>query len=53
MDKEGRDATTKAEKATMKLGTPLVNNANGMKPLSVAVQELYEGKLKIVNDNEE
>lgn len=53
MDKEGRTAATRAERATMKMGTPLVDNADGVKPLSVAVQELYEGKLKIVNDSEE
>lgn len=53
MDKEGRPLPTKPERRTMKIGTPLVNNADGMKPLSVAVQELYEGKLKIVSDSEE
>jgi DNA-directed RNA polymerase subunit K/omega len=26
---------------------------NGPKPLSIAVQELYEGKVKIVGDEEE
>ncbi len=53
IDKEGRPLPTKQERRTMKMGAPLVNNADGMKPLSVAVQELYEGKLKIVSDNEE
>lgn len=53
MDKEGRPAATRAERQTMKIGTPLVDNADSMKPLSVAVQELYEGQLKIVNDSEE
>ena len=32
---------------------PLVAHANGKKPLSTAVQELYEGKVKILGENEE
>jgi len=32
---------------------PLVANANGKKPLSTAVQELYEGKVKILGEDEE
>lgn len=31
---------------------PMVPKAAGKKPLSVAVQELYEGKVKIVGDDE-
>jgi DNA-directed RNA polymerase subunit omega len=30
-----------------------VVKGNGPKPLSIAVQELYEGKVKIVGDEEE
>lgn len=26
---------------------PLIENTDGMKPLSIAIEELYEGKLKI------
>lgn len=32
---------------------PLVAHANGKKPLSTAVQEIYEGKVKILGENEE
>lgn len=31
---------------------PMVPKAAGKKPLSVAVQELYEGKVKIVGDDD-
>ena len=31
---------------------PLVAHANGKKPLSTAVQELYEGKVKILGEEE-
>ena len=33
--------------------TPLVENSAGKKPLSVAVEELNEGKVRIINDEEE
>lgn len=32
---------------------PLVANANDKKPLSTAVQELYEGKVKILGEDED
>ena len=32
---------------------PLVPHANGKKPLSTAVQELYEGKVKILGEDED
>lgn len=32
---------------------PMVARANGKKPLSTAVQELYEGKVKILGEDEE
>ena len=32
---------------------PLVAHANGKKPLSTAVQELYEGKVKILGEDTE
>ena len=32
---------------------PLVARANGKKPLSTAVQEIYEGKVKILGENGE
>lgn len=31
---------------------PLIPHANGKKPLSTAVQELYEGKVKILGEDE-
>ena len=31
---------------------PLVDHAEGRKPLSIAVDELYQGKVKIVGDDE-
>ena len=34
------------------LDTPLVEHAEGRKPLSIAVDELYQGKVKIVGDEE-
>lgn len=32
---------------------PMIANANGNKPLSTAVQEIYEGKVKILGEDEE
>ena len=32
---------------------PLIENAKGRKPLSVAVEELYTGKVKIVGEDED
>lgn len=32
---------------------PMIAGASGRKPLSVAVQELYEGKVKIVSEDDE
>jgi len=31
---------------------PLIDNAEGMKPLSIAVEELYEGKIHILGEDE-
>lgn len=31
---------------------PLVSNAKGKKPLSIAVDELYTGKVKIIGEDE-
>ena len=31
---------------------PLVDDIAGKKPLSIAVEELYEGKIKIMGDDE-
>lgn len=32
---------------------PMIAGASGRKPLSVAVQELYEGKVKIISEDDE
>ena len=45
-------ATAKRARQIIAGEEPLVD-ANGEKPLSTAVQELYAGKVKIVGDNEE
>ena len=31
---------------------PLIDHAEGMKPLSAAVEELYKGKIKIIGDDD-
>ncbi len=51
-DKENGLGLTSAEKRTIKMGTPLVDGVDGVKPLSVAVKELYEGKFTIVGNTE-
>lgn len=47
------DSLTHEEEYKLRLGTPFVARSNGVKPLSVAVEELYEGKVKIVSNEEE
>lgn len=45
-------ATSKRARQIIAGDTPLVAD-NGKKPLSIAVEELNEGKIKIINDEEE
>lgn len=45
-------ATSKRARQLIAGDEPMVMSTN-KKPLSVAVEELYEGQLKIVNDEEE
>ena len=45
-------ATSKRARQIIAGDEPLVEGA-GKKPLSVAVEELNEGKIKIINDEEE
>ena len=45
-------ATAKRARQIIAGDEPLIN-AEGKKPLSIAVEELYEGKVKIVGDDEE
>lgn len=45
-------ATSRRARQIIGGGEPLVNMKTGMKPLSVAVEELNEGKIKILGDEE-
>ena len=45
-------ATSKRARQIIGGDEPLVNMETGMKPLSVAVEELNEGKIKILGDEE-
>jgi DNA-directed RNA polymerase subunit omega len=52
-DKDGKIVDirlTSEEKKKIALGEELIDNAENLKPLSVAVKELYEGKVKIVGN---
>lgn len=55
-DKDGKNADvrlTSEEKRKCAIGKELIDNAENMKPLSVAVKEFYEGKVKIVGNPSE
>ncbi len=45
-------ATDKRARQIIAGDEPLVNAEEGKKPLSIAVEELYEGKIKILGDDE-
>ena len=45
-------ATSKRARQIIGGDEPLISKAAGKKPLSIAVQELYEGKVKILGDND-
>ena len=45
-------ATAKRARQLIDGEEPLVSETQGKKPLSIAVDELYEGKIKIVGDDE-
>ncbi len=45
-------ATAKRARQLISGSEPLVDGTEGKKPLSIAVEELYEGKIKIVGDDE-
>lgn len=45
-------ATSKRARQIIEGDEPLVNMKTGIKPLSVAVEELNEGKIKILGDEE-
>lgn len=52
-DKNNLSSLSSDEKRKLKMGEPLVSDVDNVKPLSVAVKELYEGKFDIVNSVEE
>ncbi|MGN0480123.1 MAG: DNA-directed RNA polymerase subunit omega [Lachnospiraceae bacterium] len=45
-------ATSKRARQIIAGDEPMVKNAGNKKPLSIAVEELYDGDLKILNDDE-
>ena len=46
-------ATSKGARQIIGGAEPLIAKSAGKKPLSIAVQELYEGKVKILGENDE
>ncbi|MCR4716301.1 MAG: DNA-directed RNA polymerase subunit omega [Lachnospiraceae bacterium] len=46
-------ATSKRARQLIDGGEPLISNTKGKKPLSIAVDELNERKVKVVGDEEE
>lgn len=46
-------ATSKRARQLIAGAKPLVDDAAGRKPLSVGIEELYEGKVKILEGSEE
>lgn len=52
-EKAGDPMLTEEEEYKLKLGKPTIPKATNMKPLSVAVEELYEGKVKIISNADE
>ena len=46
-------ATSKRARELIGGTKPLVDGVEGEKPLSIAVKELYDGKIKILQDDEE
>ena len=52
-DKKEEKKISKEDSKKLQIGTPLIDNADTMKPLSIAVEELYEGKIKIIGNDDE
>ena len=46
-------ATAKRARQLIAGQEPLIKNAEGRKPLSIAVEELYTGKVQVLGDDEE
>lgn len=45
-------ATAKRARQLIDKSEPLIDDYEGKKPLSIAVEELYEGKIKVLGDDE-
>ena len=45
-------ATAKRARQLIDHNEPLIDDYEGKKPLSIAVEELYEGKIKVLGDDE-
>ncbi len=45
-------ATSKRARQLIAGDAPMISGAKGKKPLSIAVEELNQGKIKILNDEE-
>ncbi|MDO5382165.1 MAG: DNA-directed RNA polymerase subunit omega [Eubacteriales bacterium] len=52
-DKPEERKISEEDAKKLQIGTPLIDNASNMKPLSIAVEELYEGKVKIVGNGDD
>jgi DNA-directed RNA polymerase subunit omega len=46
-------ATSRRARQIIAGDAPYIDNAEGRKPLSIAVDELNEGKIKIISDEED
>jgi len=46
-------ATARRARQIISGDEPLISNVEGKKPLSIAIEELYTGKVKIVGEDEE
>ena len=46
-------ATSRRARQLIDGDTPEVEDAEGKKPLSIAVDELYQGKIRIISDEED
>ena len=52
-DKVEEKSTSKEDERKLQVGTPLVRCSEKDKPLSIAVKEFYEGKVKILGSTDE
>ena len=52
-DKVEEKRISRYDEKKLRIGTPLVNCSEKDKPLSIAVKELYEGKVKILSNGDE